>query len=155
MREYEAYLSSQVMIKAGDYNEAASRGFSPLANYIFGGNISKDKISMTVPVTAKLKSEKIAMTAPVTVCGEGEYTVEFVIPSEYTLDSLPIPLDDRVRFVEHPRRRLASIRFSGRFNQTNFEKHIRLLREWINKEGLKENGEATISGYDPPFTPCS
>lgn len=153
MREYDPFLSSQVTIKARDYNEAASRGFRPLANYIFGGNISKDKIAMTAPVTAQPSSEKIAMTAPVTVSGDGEYRVEFVIPREYTLETLPTPLDDRVRFVEHPKRRLAAARFSGRFNQENFEKHIQLLKEWIKREGLQEKGEAIIAGYDPPFTP--
>ena len=105
------------------------------------------------PVTAQPKSEKIAMTAPVTVSGDGEYTVEFVIPRKYKLDTLPKPLDDHVSFYQHPSRSMAVVRFSGRFNQSNFEKHIRLLREWIRKEGLKEKGDPTIAGYDPPFTP--
>ena len=93
------------------------------------------------------------MNAPVTVSGDGEYTVEFVIPQKYTLDTLPEPLDDQVCFYQHPLRTMAVVRFSGRFNQPNFEKHIRMLREWIQKEGLKEKAEPTIAGYDPPFTP--
>ena len=153
LREYEPYLASRITVRACDYNEAANRGFRPLANYIFGGNISEDKIAMTAPVTAQSKSEKIAMTSPVTVSGDGEYTVEFLIPSKYTLDTLPKPLDDKVCFYQHSSRSMAVVRFSGRFNQSNFEKYIRLLRKWIREEGLKEKGEPTIAGYDPPFTP--
>lgn len=153
IREYDPYLTSRITVNARDYNEAANRGFRPLANYIFGENISKDKIAMTAPVTTQPRSEKIAMTAPVTVSGDGEYTVEFVIPRKYTVDTLPEPLDDQVSFHQHPPRTMAVVRFSGRFNQPNFEKHIRMLREWIQKEGLKEKAEPTIAGYDPPFTP--
>jgi hypothetical protein len=153
LREYRPYLSLQVTIKASDYNEAASRGFSPLANYIFGGNISKTKIAMTAPVSAQPKSERIAMTSPVTLSGDGEYTVEFFIPRKYTLDTLPTPLDDRITFHAYPTRRMAVVRFSGRFNQENFEKNIHLLNEWIHKEGFNEKGEPIIAGYDPPFTP--
>ena len=153
LRDYDPYITSQVTVTAQDYNEAASRGFNPLANYIFGGNISKEKISMTSPVSAQPTSEKIAMTAPVTVSGSGTYTVEFFIPAKFTLESLPTPTNERVRFKAHPRRRVAAIRFSGHFKQKNFEKNIQILRQWIIKEGLEEKGEPAIAGYNPPFTP--
>lgn len=42
-------------------------------------------------------SAKIAMTSPVTAeVGEGTYKISFIMPSEYTQQSLPRPLNDRV-----------------------------------------------------------
>ena len=36
IREYDPFLTSRITVNARDYNEAANRGFRPLANYIFG-----------------------------------------------------------------------------------------------------------------------
>ena len=153
IRLYEPFITSQVEVKADDYREAANRGFSPLANYIFGANISQQKISMTAPVSAAPSSEKIAMTSPVAVSGSGTYTVSFMIPSKYTLETLPTPTDRRVTFKQHPEKQVAVIKFSGRFSQPNFNKHLKLLEDWIKLHGYSAKGEAVIAGYDPPFTP--
>lgn len=153
LRLYDPYITSQVKIKAENYRDAASRGFSPLANYIFGGNRTRNKISMTSPVTAEPAGEKIAMTAPVAVSGSGTYTVSFVVPKKFTIDTLPVPVDDRVTFKEHPQRKVAAVRFSGFFQQPNFDKHIRKLRDWMEKEGFHEKGEPVVAGYTPPITP--
>ena len=157
LRSYDPYITSQITINADGYKEAAGLGFRPLANYIFGANSANDKIKMTAPVAAYKNSEKIAMTAPVTISTNdkftGTYTVEFVIPRKYTLGSLPKPHDGRVHFTEHPARLLAAVSFSGKFGQKNFDKHIRLLREWILNQGLEIRSEPIIAGYNPPFVP--
>jgi len=153
IRRYDPYITSELKVKALNHRQAASIGFSPLANYIFGGNTSRKKITMTAPVSAQSRSEKIAMTAPVAVTGEDTFNVSFVIPSKYTLDTLPIPDDDRVRFVEHPPQTFAAIRFSGPFKQDNFDKHIRKLRTWINAKGLEAIADPVIAGYNAPITP--
>ena len=93
------------------------------------------------------------MTAPVAVTGQGEYTVSFTIPKKYSLDTLPIPDDDRVRFVEHPAQTFAAIRFSGPFGQSNFDRQIKKLRAWMAENGLSAIGEPIIAGYNAPITP--
>lgn len=153
VRRYDPYITSEVTVQARDHRQAASIGFSPLGNYIFGGNTSRKKIPMTTPVAAQSRSEKIVMTAPVAVTGEGTYTVSFVIPSKYTLDTLPIPDDPRVKFVEHPPQTFAAVRFSGPFQQSNFDKHIRLLQDWMAENGLQPAGDPIIAGYNAPITP--
>ena len=90
---------------------------------------------------------------PVTVTGDGTYTVSFLIPSKYTLDSLPIPNDERVRFIQHPQQTFAAVRFSGPFQQPNFDKHTEKLRAWMAAKGLKPLGEPIVAGYNPPITP--
>lgn len=153
IRRYEPFITAEVQVSAEDYNEAANRGFSPLANFIFGANIAKQKISMTAPVTAAQNSQKIAMTAPVTVTGDNVYTVAFTMPAQFTLQTLPDPLDKRISFKEHSARTMAVIRFSGIFNQKNFIRRIDQLRHWIKEHGYQQLGEPLIAGYDPPFTP--
>jgi len=153
IRRYDPYITSQVVVKAKDARDAASIGFSPLANYIFGGNSSRQKIAMTAPVASQPHSEKIAMTAPVAVSGKGTYTVSFLIPSKYTLDTIPIPNDERVQFVQHPPQTVAAVRFSGPFQQPNFDKHIRKLSAWMTENGFQAKGEPVIAGYNAPITP--
>lgn len=67
IRVYSGYILAQTDVKA-DFDKAIGMGFSILANYIFGGNRKKSKISMTAPVSGEnlSESEKIAMTVPVT-----------------------------------------------------------------------------------------
>jgi|WetSurMetagenome_2_1015567.scaffolds.fasta_scaffold457838_1 hypothetical protein len=153
IRQYAPFITAEVRVNAADYDDAANRGFRPLANFIFGNNIAKQKISMTAPVTAAPSPEKIAMTAPVTVSGEDVYTVAFTMPRKYSLKSLPEPVDKSISFKENPEKTMAVIRFSGSFNQKNFVKRIAQLHDWIEIKGFKEVGDPLIAGYDPPFTP--
>jgi hypothetical protein len=158
IRAYDPYITAEVEVEGSDFRDAASRGFSPLARYIFGGNQGSRKISMTAPVSAQPVSEKIAMTAPVAVtqqntAAENTYRVSFMMPSKYTLETLPEPVDHRVKFHAHPARSMAVIRFSGQFQQPNFEHRLSQLRAWLKDMGYKEAGLPVVAGYDPPFTP--
>jgi hypothetical protein len=153
LRCYAPYITAQVEVEGKNYQDAANLGFSPLAGFIFGENTTAQKINMTAPVMAKPSSQKNAVTAPVTVTGKGNYHVAFVMPKQYSLNNLPKPRDSRVKFVENPEKRMAVIRYSGSFNQRNFEKNLIKLNEWMQKEKLESKGEPIIAGYDPPFTP--
>lgn len=158
IRSYQPYITAEVVMPGRDFNEAANRGFSPLASFIFGANDASNKISMTAPVTAQPTSEKISMTSPVTVTsrkneGSGDYRVSFMMPSKYTLETLPKPLDSRVEFHAQPARKMAAIRFSGRFQQDNFDRRLGQLRDWLKFREMREKGMPVIAGYDPPFTP--
>jgi len=112
IRQYPGYIQAEVNVEDKNYKSAIERGFSFLAGYIFGNNISRQKIEMTKPVQAS-QSEKIAMTTPVTVTGASSFTVAFIMPAEYTLETLPEPKDNRVHFTQIPARSMAAIRFSG------------------------------------------
>jgi len=104
------------MVDGQNYRNAIERGFNVLANFIFGNNTSRQKIEMTTPVQAR-PAEKIAMTTPVTVTMSGQYVVAFIMPASYTLDTLPLPTDPRIRFSAVPEHTAAAIHFNGYFNQ--------------------------------------
>ena len=68
---------------------------------------------MTAPVTQQ-GSEKIAMTAPVTQQGDGNtWRVRFIMPSSYTMETLPKPNNPTVELKEVPAKRYVVIRFAG------------------------------------------
>jgi hypothetical protein len=152
IRHYPATIQAEVVIDERQYQAAIEKGFDVLAGYIFGNNISKQKIEMTTPVQAS-QSEKIAMTTPVTVTGESSFTVAFIMPSAYTLEKLPQPKDSRVHFRLIPPRSLAAIRFSGFFKQDTIQKNKQRLSQWLQEHGIETEGDFIVAGYNPPWVP--
>jgi hypothetical protein len=152
IRQYPGYIQAEVTVDDKNYKSAIEKGFGVLAGYIFGNNISRQKIEMTTPVQAS-QSEKIAMTTPVTVSGESSFTVAFIMPSEYTLETLPQPKDNRVHFTPIPARSMAAIRFSGYFQQETILKNKQRLRQWLGEQGLETEGDFIVAGYNPPWVP--
>lgn len=154
VRRYAPQAVAEVCVR-GSLEEAGNTAFRPLFRYISGDNRSKARIAMTAPVgQEKASGEKIAMTAPVGVRAEGdEWAVSFLMPARYTLATLPEPLDKRVRLREAPARRMAAIRYSGRWTRRGYDTHLARLRKWMDREGLAAAGEPVWARYNPPFTP--
>lgn len=155
VRAYGPTVVAEVDVD-GEQVEAGNRAFSLLAGYIFGKNAGERKIAMTAPVSqAPREGQRIAMTAPVsqTAAGGGQWTVQFTMPSAFTLQTLPTPTDARVRLKEQPARRVAVLRYSGTWSQRNFDEHLEQLRAGLRREGLEAKGEPTWARYDPPWTP--
>ena len=154
IREYPSMLLAEVKV-TGDRRQAANRGFRKLAGFIFGDNQPNAKIAMTSPVMQTPKSEKIAMTAPVmqTADKNGAWTVNFMMPSEYSMETLPKPTDPDIRIFESTPYSTVSIRFSGRGEIKNLTKHQTKLDEFISAQGLKIIGGPEYAFYDAPFVP--
>jgi len=152
LRQYPGYIQAEVSIVEKNYKLAIEKGFGVLAGYIFGNNISRKKIEMTTPVQVS-QSQKIAMTTPVTVTGNDRYTVAFIMPSEYSLESLPLPKDDHIHFTSIPAQKMAAIRFSGYFQQNVINKNKQRLSQWLEEEGLGTEGDFIVAGYNPPWVP--
>ena len=154
VREYPPMLLAEVKV-TGDRDEAANRGFRKLAAFIFGDNTPNAKIAMTAPVVQTPESEKIAMTSPVvqTPDTDGKWTVNFMMPSEYTMETLPKPIDGDIRIFKSQPYRTVSIRFSGRGRMKNLNKHQAKLDTFIAEQGLKVVGGPEYAFYDAPFVP--
>ena len=108
IRDYPELIAAQVTV-GGDRSAAGGAGFRLLAGYIFGGNVSAKSIAMTAPVVqAPARPESIAMTAPVLQSADkGGWTVQFIMPSGYTMATLPKPKDARVHLTVLPPSRMA------------------------------------------------
>lgn len=153
LRQYEPTLVAEVEI-TGDMRRAGNSGFRPLADFIFGNNTAQSKIDMTAPVT-RVKSEKIEMTAPVTrtLSATDAWTVAFVMPSEWTLDTLPVPNNPDVTIREVPGELMATVRFSGVGRERTFEQKQAALESWIDDQGYDIAGSPRYAGYDAPWVP--
>ncbi|MGX6648693.1 SOUL family heme-binding protein [Maricaulaceae bacterium MS644] len=154
VRDYPALIAAEVAV-SGSRDEASSEGFRMLAGYIFGGNTRKESIAMTTPVVqGRPRGETIAMTAPVTQSGEGDaWTVRFIMPAEYTMETLPTPDNSRVRLVEVPVRRYAVARFSGLARPAEVERQTAALTAFMEHHELQATGAPSLARYDPPWTP--
>lgn len=152
IRQYSGYIQAEVTLTGKDYKSAIESGFNVLAGYIFGNNVSRQKIEMTTPVQAS-QSQTIAMTTPVTVTGNDSFSVAFIMPSEYTLETLPLPKDNSIHFSPIPAHQMAAIRFSGYFNNENIRNNKQRLKLWLEEQGLKTEGDFIIAGYNPPWIP--
>jgi len=156
VREYEAYVVAETDV-TGSRGEAGNAGFRRLAGYIFGKNRGKRKIAMTAPV-AQQEAARISMTAPVTQQerprGERSgWVIQFMMPPEFTLATLPEPIDPAVRFREVPVRRVAALRYRGSWSEERYLEKLAELRAAMARAGLKGRGEPIWARYDPPFMP--
>jgi len=154
VREYERYLVAETTVDGG-LEGAGNRGFRILAKYIFGDNQGTRKIAMTTPVSQKTaEGTKISMTSPVTQEKAGDrYTIQFMMPPEYSREELPKPNDPRIAIREVPARRFAAVRYSGTWSKRNYEKHLERLLDTLSAEGYEPQGEPIWARYNPPFMP--
>ncbi len=156
IREYKPYIIAETTV-TGDQRAGINQGFSIIAGYIFGDNTSKQKIPMTTPVLEEVGggvSEKIAMTVPVidTEAAENERTISFVLPSKYTLDTLPTPNDDRVKLVEVPAQKVAALRFTWYGTPARVESQKAKLQTMLIRDNLTTIGNLRTAFYNPPLS---
>jgi len=151
LRQYEPHIVAQTAVE-GDFDEVGNVGFRRLFNYISGNNRSKQPIAMTAPVNQQVASEKIAMTAPVNQQKvEGKWLITFTMPSKYTMQTLPEPLDSNIELKEMPARKIAAVRYSGTWSRKQYEENKKQLEEFIKNKGLKMADADIFARYDPPF----
>jgi hypothetical protein len=157
-RDFEVRAYSQAIVAEtnveGDFESVGGEAFRILVAYISGENEARQSIAMTAPVTQESKGTKIAMTAPVTQEPSMRgYRVTFVMPSTFTLETLPVPRDGRIRLRQEPAQRFAAVRYSGFWSRSNYERHLEELRGWIDQRNLTPSGPPVWARYDPPFMP--
>jgi hypothetical protein len=161
LRRYAPYLVAETEV-SGDFDEVGGNAFRILVDFISGNNQRRESIEMTAPVNQQPKAaqgEKIAMTAPVAQrpkAGQGRrnvYLVHFVMPSEYTLDTLPMPIDPRIRIREEPGKLMAVRRYSGRWTTKNYLENETVLQQAVEAAGLAPLAAPVYARYNAPFTP--
>ncbi len=153
IRQYESQIVAETYVE-GELEDVGDEGFRRLYGYISGDNTKKESISMTAPVGQEAKSEKIAMTAPVgQEKKDDRWRITFMMPTEYSMETLPEPTDSRVNLVQDPGRLMAAVRYSGTWSEEGFEENKALLEDYLEKRGLTRAGDPIWARYDPPFMP--
>lgn len=156
VRRYDPMIIAHVTV-TGDRGTAANRGFRVLADYIFGANRPGEKIAMTAPVIqepAARDGQKIAMTAPVLQepAGADTWTVTFVMPAEFTIDTLPAPKSDKITIEKVPGDTMAVVRFSGFNTKARLDEETERLQSFMADKNLPAKGTPRFAFYNPPWT---
>lgn len=151
IRSYDSMLIAEVQV-SGERKKAISEGFRLLADFIFGNNSIQESIAMTAPVQQQ-EGESIAMTAPVQQQQDGNlWSIRFIMPSIYTMTSLPKPNNPIVKIRETSPTKYAVIQFSGLASNTNISYHQEKLANYITDKQLNKVGEPLYAFYNPPWT---
>jgi len=150
LRLYAPQLVAETAVN-GDMDSASSQGFRAIADFIFGNNKAPGQDT----------SAKIAMTAPVTVQPRAngnslrearDWRVQFVMPSQYTMETLPKPNNQAVQLREVPAQRFAVLRYSGLNTASKVEDKTQELLAWVKTKNWQTVGSPQLSRYDPPWT---
>jgi hypothetical protein len=137
IRFYPSALLATVYSDANNYRELAYPGFRKLAGYIFGGNESDTKISMTSPVHMDMDSASMS----------------FVMPSSFSEENLPMPDDPGVKIERTDDVYVAAIRFGGYASDKDIRNYSEKLKSLLEEKGIKWYGNFRYLGYNPPFQP--
>ncbi len=134
VRAYTACVMAKTELPLDDRNLA----FRQVASYIFGGNKEKKQIAMTAPV---VMSHKIKT-----------FTMAFIMPEEYSKQSLPAPISAAVKLESVPARTIAALRFSGFTSEQKTDEQIARLLAILAAEKIRVKGAPFVLGYNAPWT---
>ena len=100
IRQYDSMIIATTSVRS-DYSDAASTGFRRIASYIFGGNSASMSIEMTAPVLTNTPDP------------EDIYEIQFIMPSEHSMEDLPQPNSQNVTLKKVNLGKTAVMRFGG------------------------------------------
>eukprot|EP00897_Mesotaenium_endlicherianum_P007185 jgi/Mesen1/6495/ME000332S05500 len=180
IRQYAPALVAEVKYKGDVVREGVGKGFMALANYIgalgtpnnlkpgadssAGGEKGGEKIAMTAPVITsqasqaggqeKAEGEKIAMTAPVITseASQQEATMQFVLPSKYTMETIPKPTNPDIHVKEIPAKKMGVMTFSGSVSKSFIDAQAQKLKAALEGGGHTVQGGYQVAQYNPPWT---
>ena len=137
IRFYPSATLATIRSDAKSYKELSNPGFRKLAGYIFGGNETGTKISMTSPVQMDIQ--------------DSLSTMSFVMPSAYQAENLPAPNDPGIVINKTADEYVAAIRFGGFASDRNLKFQAEKLQRLLEEKRITSQGHYRYLGYNPPF----
>ena len=138
IREYQSMIIATTRVQS-DYRNATSTGFRRIANYIFGGNSTGMNIEMTAPVISNVPD------------ADDIYDIQFVMPSEHSLEDLPQPNNGYVSIKEVNLGKTAVLRFGGWATKERASYYKDKLSGLIAIKGYKPKGVFMVAQYNSPW----
>ena len=146
IRSYPSYIMAQVVLNNVSMDKAMNEAFHILAGYIFGDNEAVDGSGSTkIPMTAPVITEEIS---------QNTYKISFVMPSHYTLETLPKPNNSDIKIVVAAPTEMAAISWKGNVpSSKEILKEESELMNIIDENSYEHEVNMYLFEYDPPFTP--
>lgn len=138
LRQYPTLVVAETTVPAPE-DTALTRGFDILSDYIDGANAKKEHLPMTAPVLRQS-------------AGRDGMIVRFIMPEGRTLESLPRPLDERVKLRTIKGAKVAALQFPGLTTETVIKRKTRELQIFVTTYNLVTQGPPLFARYDPPWT---
>lgn len=135
IRQYPDLVLATTII-GNSYSDNSGNGFRTVAGYIFGGNESNDRISMTSPVIVEM-SDTVKMS--------------FIMPSKYDIKDLPKPNNSDIQLHKENTKIVAVIQYHGFSNDSKIEKYRLKLQSELELNNLTSIGPYMFYGYNPPY----
>ena len=136
IRQYESSLFTTVQLNTDIYEYASKKGFSVLADYIFGNNED---------------GKQIPMTSPVSMTIDEEISMMFLVPEGITKEKLPKPLNTSIKFIEVPQKKFAAISFGGWSSQSKIDYNKKKLIKFLEDNNVEYLSNYLFCGYNSPF----
>jgi SOUL heme-binding protein len=154
IRRYAPYWVVEAEV-AGDFDSASNAAFRKLFDYISGNNRQQQKVEMTAPVVSRDVGQKIEMTVPVLTrsTGASRYAMQFMLPSSFTADTVPQPLDPELRVRQLDAQWVAARTYSGRSSERNYRDNEAELLRLLQAAKVVPMGPPSLAIYNGPFTP--
>jgi hypothetical protein len=137
IRFYPSATIATISSNAKTYRDLSGPGFRKLAGYIFGGNETNTRISMTAPVQMDINDSASMMS--------------FVMPSSYNESNLPKPNDPNVVIKSTADEYVAVIRFGGYASDKDLKFYSEKLQNLLKENGIRSFGNYRFLGYNPPY----
>jgi hypothetical protein len=137
IRFYPSAIIATISSNAKTYRDLSGPGFRKLAGYIFGGNETNTRISMTAPVQMDIN--------------DSASTMSFVMPSSYNESNLPKPNDPNVVIKSAADEYVAVIRFGGYASDKDLKFYSEKLQNLLKENGIRSFGNYRFLGYNPPY----
>jgi len=148
LRAYDPMILAQATVRGGR-RQAINDGFRLIAGYIFGGNADRTRIAMTAPVQ---QAPGGPAEGPIRDGESRAWTVSFVMPRAWTINTLPAPVDKRVVLTPLPAKRFVVSRFSGLAGAAKIERKSRELIAYASAHHMATVGQPLMAFYNPPWT---
>lgn len=126
----------RLAIQANDTKQEGA--FRKLFNYISGSNINSTKIDMTIPAIQSNEN--------------GSKIMQFFLPSYFTKNNAPEPNDKDLKLIIIEQGYYATIKYSGRLSDKNFDKRKKNLEDNLMQDNIKILSPAIRATYNGPFT---
>ena len=138
IRQYDSMIIATTSVRS-DYSDAASTGFRRIASYIFGGNSASMSIEMTAPVLTNTPDP------------EDIYEIQFIMPSEHSMEDLPQPNSQNVTLKKVNLGKTAVMRFGGWATKDRASHYQDKLSDLLTANGYTVNGTFMVAQYNSPW----
>lgn len=152
IRLYEPLVIAQAA-SGGGYLQATRAGYKSLTDYVSGNNLAQQTVSVNAPQLIGATKPKIELTTPYyEEFLDGVWLTSVAMPEQYSLATLPKPVDEFITFETLPRMRTAVITFSGYRSERLITRKADQLLQWIGQESLQAISPPRSVIFDSPLT---